>query len=72
MELIDPERVIPMGAGVDAKAVFDSITAHHINTSDDKHLVVHARAMREFFEAGRVDRFYWFDTEDMLPHGLIK
>lgn len=70
--LIDSDRAIPMDAWIDAKAVFDSITADHINTPDDKHLVLHARAMREFLEAGRVDRLCWFGTDDMLPDGLTK
>ena len=61
-----------MDAEIDAKAVFDSITADYIETADDKHLVLHARAMREFLEAGRVDRLYWFGTDDMLPDGFTK
>ena len=28
--------------------------------------------MREFMEFGRVDRLYWFGTDDMLPDGLTK
>ena len=72
MELIDSSRIIPMDAGVDAKAVYDSITAVHLKTPDDNHLLLHARAMREFLEAGHVDRLYWFGTNDMLPDGLTK
>ena len=73
-ELLDEPnaRVIPMDLGVDAKAVYDSITARHLKTPDDKHLILHARAMREFLESGHVDRLYWFDTDDMLPDGLTK
>ena len=28
--------------------------------------------MREFLEAGHVDRSSWFGTDDMLPDGLTK
>ena len=61
-----------MDLGVDAKAVFDSITACHLKTPDDKRLILHARAMREFLEYGNVDRLYWFGTDDVLPDGLTK
>ena len=61
-----------MEAGIDARPVFDAITASHLKTPDDKHLLLHARAMREFLEMGPVDRLYWFDTEDILPDGLTK
>ena len=40
----------------DAKAVFDSITADQIKPPDDKNLLLHARAMREFLDSGFVDR----------------
>ena len=61
-----------MDLGVDAKAVYDSITTRHLKTPDDKHLILHARAMREFLDNGHVDRLYWFGTDDMLPDGLTK
>ena len=70
--MIDEPRVIPMDLRVDAKAVYDSVTARHLKTPDDKHLILHARAMREFLESGHVDRLYWFGTDDMLPDGLTK
>ena len=35
---------------------------------DDKPLVVHARAVREFIDPGRVDRLYCFGTDDMLAY----
>ena len=63
---------VPMDDGGDAKAVFDSATADNIKTPDDKHLLLHARAMREFMEFGRVERLHWFGTDDMLPDGLTK
>lgn len=72
IKLLDEPRPIPMDLGVDAKAVFDSVTARHLKTRDDKHLILHARALREFLESGHVDRLYWFDTNDMLLDGLTK
>ena len=71
-QLKSPDMAIPMDVGGDARAVYDSVTAVQLKTPDDKHLLLHARAMREFLESGPVDRLYWFDTEDMLPDGLTK
>ena len=68
--LVDAKRHLPMDVGGDAKAVFDSVTYTPIRTPDDKVLLLHARAMREYVETGHVDRLYWFDTEDMLPDGM--
>ena len=63
---------IPMDAGVDAKSVFDSLTADVVRTPNDKQLLLHAKAMRELLEDGQIDLLFWFDTEDMLPDGLTK
>ena len=63
---------IPLDAGVDAKSVFDSLTADVDKTPNDKQLLLHAKAMRELLEDGQIDRLFWFDTEDMLPDGLTK
>ena len=63
---------IPLDAGVDARSVYDSLTADVVRTPNDKQLLLHAKAMRELFADGQIDRLFWFDTEDMLPDGLIK
>ena len=63
-------RSIPHDAGIDAKAVYDGITATQPRTLADKPLFLHALAMREYLEAGGVDRLYWFDTLAMLADGL--
>ena len=63
---------IPLDAGVDARSVFDSVTAQTVKTPADKQLMLHARALRELLEYGTVDILYWFDTEDMLPDGMTK
>ena len=61
---------IPLDAVVDARSVFDSLTADVVRTPNDKQLLLHAKAMRELLEDGQIDRLFWFDTEDMLPDGL--
>ena len=58
-------RILPLDVGIGARAVFDSITATNIKKPDDKHVLLHVRAMREFLEASAVDRLYWFGTDDM-------
>ena len=65
-------RSIQHDAGIDAEAVFDGITATQPRTPADKPLFLHALAMREYLEAGWVDRLYWFDTLAMLADGLTK
>ena len=67
-----PQLSIPLDAGVDARSVFDSVTAQTVRTPSDKQLMLHARALRELLEDGTVDVLYWFDTEDMLPDGVTK
>ena len=54
------------------KLFFDSVTNTPIRTPDDKVLLLHARAMREYLENCHADRLYWFDTEDVLPDGMTK
>lgn len=72
LELIGSPRVIPMDAGVDARAVYVSITATQLHIQYCKHLIFHARGMRGFLEAGYIDRLCWCGTHDMLPDVLTK
>ena len=67
-----PTLAIPLDAGVDARSVFDSVTASQVRTPNDKQLLLHARALRELLEDKAVDVLYWFDTEDMLADGMTK
>ena len=67
-----PQLSIPLDAGVDARSVFDSVTAQTVRTPNDKQLMLHAGAFRELLEDGSVDVLYWFDTEGMLPDGMTK
>ena len=66
------QRAIEHDACVDAKAVFDGITAQCPRTPADKPLFLHAMAMREYLEAGWVDRLWWIDTQAMLADGMTK
>ena len=65
-------RAIEHDAAVDAKAVFDGVTAEQPKTPAEKPLFLHALAMREYLESGHVDRLWWFDTLAMLADGMTK
>ena len=65
-------RAIEHDAAVDAKAVFDGITAEMPKTPAEKPLFLHALAMREYLGSGHVDRLWWFDTLAMLADGMTK
>ena len=65
-------RAIEHEAAVDAKAVFDGVTAEQPNTPAEKPLFLHALAMREYLESGHVDLLWWLDTLAMLADGMTK
>ena len=65
-------KSIEHDACVHAKAVLDGITAQCPRTPADKPLFLHAMAMREYPEAGWVDRLWWIDTLAMLADGMTK
>ena len=66
------ERAIEHDACVDAKAVFDGVTAECPTTPADKPLLIHALAMREYLVAGWIDMLWWLDTLAMLADGMTK
>ena len=66
------ERSIEHDAGIDARAVFDGVTATQPRTPAEKPLFLHALAVREHLEAGHLSRLWWFDTRAMLADGLTK
>ena len=68
----EQRRMIEHDACVDAKAVFDGVIAQYPKTPADKPLFLHALAMREYLEAGWVDRLWWLDTLSMLADGMTK
>ena len=65
-------RAFQHDAAVDAKAVFDGVTAEQPNTPAEKPLFLNALAMREYLESGHVDRLWWLDTLAMLADGMTK
>ena len=65
-------RLIQHDAAVDAKAVFDGITAEQPNTRSEKPLFLHALAMREYLESGHVDRLWLLGMLAMLADGMTK
>ena len=65
-------RCIEHDAIVDAKAVWDGVTAECPKTPADKPLFLHALAMREYLESGWVDRLWWADTLAMLAGGVTR
>ena len=66
------QRSIEHDACVDAKAVFDGITAQCPRTPADKPPFLHALAMKENPVAGWVDRLRRLDTSVMLADGVTK
>ena len=69
---MERRRLIEHDACVDAKAVYEGITAECPKTPSDKPLFLQALAMREYLEAGWVDRLWWIDTLAMLADGMTK
>ena len=57
---------------VDAKSVWDAVRADTIAVPADKHLFLHVLKMREFLNAGLIDKWWWIDTVDMISDGLAK
>ena len=65
-------RAMNMIACVDAHSVFASVTADTVRTPNDKHLLVHALALREFLDDGTLKWLMWCDTRDTVPDALTK
>ena len=63
---------LPMHLFIDARAVFDSITAEVIKTPADGALLVHAKALREYLDKGLLSQLHWIDTRDMVADALNK
>ena len=57
---------------VDARAVFDSVTAKTVKTPADKIFLLHALALRDHLEAGQLTQLTWIDTRDMVADALNK
>ena len=57
---------------IDAKAVYDSVTAVHPKTPADKILLLHVLALRDHLRLRQLNSINWVDTRDMLADGLNK
>ena len=57
---------------IDAKAVFDALTAAVVRVPADKHLYLHLRKLREFLDERQLWRIWWVDTRMMLADGMTK
>ena len=57
---------------LDARAVFDSVTAKTVKTPADKIFLLHALALRDHLDAGQVTKLSWIDTRDMVADALNK
>ena len=73
-EIIDSglHNMISVEGIVDAKAVFDSVTADVVKTPDDKHMLLHALKLREWLDRGALRAVWWCDTLDMIGDGMTK
>ena len=66
------DRLIEHDAGIDARAVFDGVTAEQPRTPAERPLFLQSLAVREHLESGNLSRLGWFDTRAMLADGLTK
>ena len=57
---------------IDAKSVYDSITALRYSTPADRTMAIHVLAMREYLRDGLVYTIWWIDTFDMIADGMTK
>ena len=62
----------PVELIIDAKAVFDAISAKEYNMPTEATLVNHLHSIREHLRDGRIARLWWIDTRDMVADGLNK
>ncbi|CAK0800860.1 unnamed protein product [Prorocentrum cordatum] len=66
------DLVLKMIAAIDAKAVFDAISADTIKVTTDKRMFVPTLAAREQIDRLQLAQLSWIDTLDMLADGLTK
>ena len=57
---------------VDAKSVYDAVTATTVSVPADKHLFLHVAKLREFLDSNMLARIWWIDTLDMIADGMTK
>ena len=66
------EAALKIDLYIDAKAVFDSVTARTVRTPADKILLLHALALRHHLDRQQVRSLNWIDTRDMVADALNK
>ena len=72
-EIVDSgQHLIPVEGVVDARAVYDSVTADVVKTPDDRHMLLLALKLREWPDRGALRAAWWCDTLDMVSDGMTK
>ncbi|CAK0801133.1 unnamed protein product, partial [Prorocentrum cordatum] len=66
------DLALKMIAAIDAKAVFDAVSAATIKVTTDKRMFVPTLAVREQIDRLQLAQLSWIDTVDMLADGLTK
>ena len=61
-----------MIAAIDAKAVFDAVSADTVKITTDKRMFVPTLSVREQIDRSQLSQLSWIDTMDMLADGLTK
>ena len=62
----------PLGSCVDAKAVYDPISATDACELAGSSSKLHPISVRDRLAYGLIRKFFWVDTSDMLADGLTK
>ena len=62
----------PFDLAVDARAVFDAISATDACDPAECSLKLHLISVRNRMQEGMIRRLFWVDTRDMLADGLTK
>ena len=57
---------------VDAKSVFDALSASPVKPPEEKTMLLHLLKFREWLDLGVVRSLWWCDTDDMLADGMTK
>ena len=62
----------PLDISVDARAVYDAVSATDTCEPAESPLKLHLLSVRNRMESGIIRRLHWVDTRDMLADGLAK
>lgn len=57
---------------IDARSVFDGVTAAEVRLPLDVNLHMRARMLREWLDRGVISFLWWVDTRDMISDALTK